>query len=490
MLSSLLEGVLIAFSWPVVGWMVVGLLVGIFCGAMPGLGASLGMALALPLTLPLDGPSAIILLVSIYSGAMYGGSIAAILINVPGTAAAAATTIDGYPMSKQGKATNALAISATSSALAGFLAIIVLFLLSPFLVEIVLAFGTPEYFLMAILGLAMITIITRGSLVKGLAAGGFGMLFTVVGVAPMNPEDRFTFGSFLLYDGLSYIAALIGLFAIAEMLKLSSESGSISDGFDISGSKREGFQTAIKNSSIIGKSSLIGMVVGAIPGAGASVSTFVSYGETMRSTKDDSKFGHGDERGVVAAESANNGTISGSLIPCLSFGIPGSSATAVLLGGLIMHGLLPGPGLFEENLHITYSLFTALFLGNIIILIVGMVLITRAGYVTRIDTNYLIPIIIVLSLAGGMALRSNWIDVFTVVFLGIIGYYLKKNNFSLIAFVLGAVLGPIAEENFVRSLQLSDGSPIIFLTRPISLVIVILIFVIIFGPVVKRYREQ
>ncbi|APW98390.1 hypothetical protein CHINAEXTREME_11610 [Halobiforma lacisalsi AJ5] len=488
--DAFLEGIQIALSWPTIGWMVVGVLLGIVIGAIPGIGPNLGMAVALPLTLPLGGTNAIILLVGIYSGSMYGGSIAAILMNVPGTAAAAATTFDGYPLSRQGQASFALSASALSSAVAGFLTIAALIVISPGIVALVLLLGSPEYFLVAVLGLSMITIVARGSMVKGFVAGAFGLLVTTIGIAPMSSELRFTGGSLVLYDGLSFVAAILGLFAIAEMLKLAGEEGSIArDEIDTSGSVLAGASKALSKPIPLVKSAFIGMFIGSLPGSGASVSNFVAYGEAMRSTASD-RFGNGEITGVIAAEASNNGTVGGSLIPALSFGIPGSGATAVLLGGLLMHGLQPGPDLFSSDLHLTYSIFVALFLGNIIILVLGLGLITRAEYLTRINTEYLIPMIVVLAVAGSFTLRNNWVDVATVLVLGAIGYYMFKHEYSVIAFILGMVLGPIAEENFLRSLQLSDGSWTIFVASWPSRLLVGLIIIVLIGPVVQNWRRR
>ena len=485
-IGALSEAIGIVFSWPTIGWVLVGLSLGIIAGALPGVGSALGMAIILPLTLPLDPADAIILLVSMYSGAMYGGSIAAILVNVPGTGAAAATTLDGYPMSKKGRAIEALSISASSSAFAGFLAVATLILLSPVLIELVLLFGTPEYFLMAVAGLAMITIVAQGSIVKGVVAGAFGLMLTSIGIAPNAPVQRYTFGNIALFDGISFIAALIGMFAIAEMIKLAAQHGGIADeGIDFSGSVTEGVQTTIEHPKTVIKSGYIGMIIGAIPGAGATVSNFIAYGEAMRSSNRAEKFGEGESLGVISSEASNNGTIGGSLIPTFAFGIPGSGSTAVLLGGLLMHGLRPGPELFNAELTTTYAALVALLVGNLFILLVGVFLVTRLGVLTQINTHVIIPVIVVLSIVGSYTININWIDVVTVILLGIIGYFMVQYNYSVIAFVLGVVLGPIAEENLVRSLQLSDGSYMIFLTRPISALLVLFTLIVLFGPFLK-----
>lgn len=466
-------------------WILVGILLGIFFGALPGIGATLGMAIVLPLTIPLNGTDAIILLISIYSGAMYGGSIAAILINVPGTAGAAATTFDGYPLSQKGKAVNALTTSALASALGGLLTILILILISPLMVEAVLLFGSPHYFLMALLGIAMISVITRGSVVKGLVSGAFGLMIMTVGIAPTVPVERYTFGSTLLYSGLSYIAVLIGLFAIAEMIRLAAEETISKTDINMSGSRLDGIKSVLRHPVLVVKSALIGMIIGAVPGSGASVSNFFSYGEAVRTSKRPEEFGTGIEEGVIAAEASNNGTVGGSLIPTLSFGIPGSGSTAVLLGGLIMHGLRPGPDLFTASLNVTYSIFLALFFGNFLILAMGLLLVPKTGSLTQIDTQIIIPIIIVLSFLGSLALRNNWVDVGTIVALGFIGFYMKKYNYSVIALVLGAILGPIAEENLYRSLAISGGSFDIFVSDPLALLLVIFIIIILIGPAIS-----
>jgi putative tricarboxylic transport membrane protein len=466
-------------------WILVGLVVGIFFGALPGIGATLGMAIVLPLTIPLEGTDAIILLISIYSGAMYGGSISAILINVPGTAGAAATTFDGYPMSKRGQAINALTTAASASALGGFLTIGILILISPLMIEIVLLFGSPHYFLLAILGLAMISVITKGSVVKGLVAGSFGLMLMTVGIAPTVPVQRFTFGSTVLYSGLSYIAILIALFAIAEMIRLAAEDTIAQEAVTMEGSRIAGLRNAVSHPILVAKSAIIGMLVGAVPGSGASVSNFLSYGEAVRSSDTPDAFGSGIPEGVIASESANNGTVGGSLVPTFAFGIPGSGSTAVLLGGLIMHGLRPGPDLFTTQLDVTYAVLLALLVGSLVIVIVGLTVIPRAGYLTQIDTHVIIPAIIVLSFLGSLALRNNWVDLLTVVLLGFVGFYLKRHEYSVIAFVLGAILGPIAESNLYRSLAVSGGSFDIFVSDPLAIGLLLAIVGILLGPALK-----
>ncbi|MGM0604893.1 MAG: tripartite tricarboxylate transporter permease [Halobacteriota archaeon] len=479
-----------AFTPDILLWLTVGLLLGIILGGLPGIGSPVGMAIVLPLTLPLDATPAIVLLIAIYSGAMFGGSISAILLNAPGTESAAATTLDGYPMAQQGLAKNALAIATTASALNGFAAAALLVVISPVLIEVVLAFGSPEYFLLAILGISLITIVTQGSIVKGLVAGALGFMTSTIGVAIMSPRPRFTFGQLGLYEGISFVAALIGMFAFAEMMKLAAKQQIAEEGVELAGSIKDGIKTVFQYPKTTIKAGLIGMGIGMVPGSGATTSTFVAYAEEARSSAKDGYFGEGDPRGVIAPEGANNPTVSGSLVPTLSFGIPGSGSTAVLLGGLLMHGLQPGPGLFEAQLDVTYTFFITLFLGNFLILALGYTAIPYLSKLTVIDTHTIIPMVVVLSYAGAFTLNRNWFDVAAVIVLGVLGYYMVKYNYSVIAFVLGIVLGPIAEENFFRSLQISGGSYSVFVTEPLSAMLVIAILAVLFGPFVKPYLSN
>lgn len=491
-IEAFFEGLSVAISLDALFWLTVGLLLGIVLGALPGIGSPVGMAIVLPLTLPLESTVALILLISIYSGAMFGGSIAAILINAPGTESAAATTLDGYPMSKNGLAKNALAIATTASALNGFLAAGLLILISPTLIEVVLAFGSPEYFLLAILGISLITIVTQGSIVKGLVAGALGFMISTIGTGILSPRPRFTFGMFGLYDGIDFVAALIGMFAFAEMMKLAARKQIAEETVELGGSIRDGIRSVFQHPKTVLKSGALGMGIGMIPGSGATTSTFVAYAEAARSAED-GLFGEGDERGVIAPEGANNPTVSGSLVPTLSFGIPGSGSTAVLLGGILMHGLQPGPVLFGEQLQITYALFISLFLGNVLIIAVGLTIIPYASRITEINTNVIIPMVVVLAFAGTYTLNQSWFDVLAVLLLGVLGFYMVRYNYSVIAFVLGIVLGPIAEENFFRSLQISGGDYSIFLDptgRPLSFLLSSIILLVLLGPFLKPSLER
>jgi len=484
MVEDIIAAFIEIFTWPTILWAVLGVFIGIIGGALPGLGATVTMVIFLPFTASLSQIPALIFLIGIYNGAHYGGSIAAVLINVPGTPAAAATTLDGYPLTKQGYAKEALTISALSSGMAGLIMSLALFVLTPVLLIIVLLFGSPQYFLMTVIGLALIVIVTKGSMVRGFIAGGLGALYASVGIAATLPDARYTFDTLILLDGLSFIAALIGLFAIAELLVLVKRESIAIDNLEVSGNVMNGVRAVIRNPITLIKSTFLGLFIGSLPGAGASAANFIAYAEEIRAGGSDKNYGEGEFSGIIACESSNNASVGGALIPTLSFGIPGSAATAVLLGGMLLHGLIPGPNMFTENIQATNAMFAMLAVGALIIITMGTTLLPQIGhYFTRIDTNIIIPIVVVLATLGGYGLRYNIADLLIgVLFLGLVGYYFKKYNYSVIAFVLGAILAPIAEENLVRSLELSDGSWMIFVNDPLSAILTIILLIVLIGP--------
>ncbi len=457
-------------------WLVTGVVIGIVVGAIPGVGSVLGMSIVLPLTIPFGGTEANILLISIFSGAMYGSSISAIILRVPGTAAAAATLLDGYPITERGEPRYALALSAVSSALGGSLTMILLFLLIPFLTPLVLLFGSPQIFLVSIFGILMIGMIaSQGSFVKGFTAGMFGILIMTIGLAPATPGTRFTLDSMLLYNGLDFVVILIGMFAIGEMLRASDLKETDLTDVTNGGSVFEGIRTSIKNYYLLIKSGLIGMGIGAIPGAGSSASNFFSYAEAVRSSSNPEEFGTGKAEGVIAAEASNNGTVAGSIMPVIAFGVPGSAATAVLLAGFILHGITPGPDLFGDQLDFTYSLIFALLLGNVLILFAGLTIVPYVGqYISNLRMDAIIPVVVVLSTIGAYTMRTNWIDLLTIFVFGVMAYYMYRYDYSVIAMVIGAVLASVIEVNLNRTLVLGDWSPIIFLESPVSIAIIVI----------------
>jgi putative tricarboxylic transport membrane protein len=465
-----------------------GLLLGIIFGAIPGIGGVLGMAILLPLTTGIDGITAVILLTSIYLGSLYGGAVSAILLNIPGTGAAVASTFDGHPLSKQGRSNYALSVSAISSALGGFIASILLILIAPYLVNVVLAVNTPQYFLIAIFGLAILPLVVETSQVKGLFAVALGLLVMSIGVAPGAVTVRYGFDISALHLGINYVGILIGLFAISEMLILfGMEREQVAAGDKDTNIKyvntiTEAGAYVIKRPVLMIKSTIIGLGVGSVPGTGASISNMVSYAEAVRSSDDPDSYGEGNTNGLIASEAANNATCAGSLVPVLTFGIPGGAAAAVIMGGMILHGITPGPRLFTSDIQITQTIFASTAVGSLLILVIGILGVVHIGKITRVDKDYIIPLVIVFAISGSYSLNISFIDVFTVLFAGLIGYLFRKFEYSIVALLLGAILGGIIETNLLRSLNLGGGSYSIFIEAPLSIFIIFLIFAVTIGP--------
>ncbi|MBW1613081.1 MAG: tripartite tricarboxylate transporter permease [Deltaproteobacteria bacterium] len=464
---------------------LLGTLVGIIVGAIPGVGPALGVALALPFTFQMDTLLALLFLVSLYDGAMYGGSISSILINTPGDGSAAATTLEGFPMARQGKAMTALSITATASALGGFIGDIIAIFVSIFMIPVLLLFGTPEYFLIAILGIILVSLVAQGAFYKGLISGVLGLTLTVIGIAHVSTADvRFTFNSLALYDGIHFLPVLLGLFGVATMAQLSGESKQhISQIESLGGSRIEGVLITLRHWKSLIKSSIIGFIIGSIPGTGGTVANFISYGEAVRSSKNRDAFGKGNPVGLIATESANNAQIDGALLPTLLFGIPGSATTALVLAAMLLHGLRPGAGLFTgDGYVITLSLFLGLLYSEIMIIAFGLGTVRILGMITKIDKHLIIPFVIITAMLGIFSLHFNWLDLIVMAGSGILGFIMQKYGYPIIPAVLGVILGGIIEENLMRTINLGGGNLSLLVTRPVSLILLILIVASIITP--------
>jgi putative tricarboxylic transport membrane protein len=494
--DSLWQAVLVVTTPVNLLFILSGTFAGIVVGAIPGIGPALGVALFLPFTMYMDTVPALLFIVALYDGGMYSGSISSILLNTPGTGASAATTIEGFPMAKQGKAITALTISATSSALGGLLGDIVAISASALMLTFLMLFGTPEYFLLGIFGIVLVSLVTKGAYYKGLISGLLGLAITTIGMAPVSTADvRYTFGSLELFDGISFLPVLLGLFGVATMAKLSGETKKhISTIETLGGSRMEGVLLTLKNWKILIKSSLIGFIIGTIPGTGGTVANFVAYGEAARSSKNRDKFGQGNPEGLVATESANNAQIDGALMPTLLFGIPGSATTAVLLAAMLLHGLRPGTGMFHgPGYIITLSLFLGLLYSEIVITIFGLATVKILGKITTIDKHLIIPFVIMLATLGIFSLHFNWVDLVVMAGAGVLGFVMQRYGFPVIPAVIGVVLGQIIEENLMRTIELGGGTLSLLYTRPVSLILLILTIAAIVTPfatfLFKRVKE-
>jgi putative tricarboxylic transport membrane protein len=462
-----------------------GTLMGMLFGAMPGINASMGVALLLPLTYGMPPITALTMLLGIYCGAIYGGSITAILINTPGTTAAACTTFDGHPLAAQGKAGKAIGMATISSFAGGIISIIILILLAPVLAKVALKFGPPEYFALAVFGLSIITSLSSGTLVKGLIAGFFGLMLGTVGMDMMNGTPRYTFGQVALLDGFSFIPVLIGLFAVSQILINVEKLESL----NMKDSKILGLLPTLKElKSVVPtilRSSLLGSFIGILPGAGATISSFICYNEAKRWSKTPEKFGKGSLEGVAAPEAGNNAATGGAMVPLLSLGIPGSETTAVLLGAFMIQGISPGPLLFRDNIGVAYGIFAGLILANIAFLIIGLFGVKGFVKVLQIPTRILMPLILTLAFVGSYSVKNNLINVGIMLGFGLVGYFMKKLKFPITPVVLALILGPMAESNLRRALIMSEGQWSIFMQRPISLVLLIITVLSLLYPIIR-----
>ncbi len=469
-----------------------GTIVGIIVGAMPGLTATMAVALLIPVTFGMPPLVGLALMGGVYSGGMYGGAISSILLSTPGTPAAAATAFDGYPMTKQGKGGTALTVATWASFWGGIFSTVALLLMAPALAKFSLRFGPPEYFVLAIMGLSSIVTLTKGSMVKGLMSGFLGLVLATIGMDPISGYMRFTFNVVDLYDGIPFMPALIGLFSVSQILDLTAETHIVEDLSDtIASIKRSKLPKGL--GPTITKGSIIGTIVGMLPGAGATIAAFISYNFAKQSSKDSDTFGKGNPKGVAASESANNGCVGGSLIPLLTLGIPGNSVAAALMGGLLIQGLIPGPELFSKYGAMTYGFILSLFLANIIFLVLGLYLAPYFAKVTSTPNALLIPGIAILSVIGSYAINNNMFDVWLMIGFGICGYFLEKGGFSTGALVLGLILGPIAELGFGQSLIMAGGSPMIFFERPLCIllwVITLLLMIPAFAGNFKKAKNR
>ncbi len=481
------EIMLNVFNLKVLGFIVLGVSGGICIGALPGLTATMGVALMLPLTFGLDTLSGILLLLGIYIGAIYGGSVAAILLRTPGTPASAATVIDGYVFTKRNEGRRALTISTISSFIGGMVGCIVLITVSPHLSKVALQFGAPEFFMLAVFGLSIIAHVSGASLAKGIISGTFGILISTVGIDRITGYMRFTFGSINLVNGISYIPIMIGLFALSEVLsKLDKgiHAAQPHAQLDTSRLQKSDVKKIFKTAPFSG---LLGTFIGIIPGAGADIGAFVAYNEAKRWSKHGEKFGTGITEGVAAAEAGNNGVTGGALVSMLTLGIPGDSVAAIMIGALTVQGLQPGPLLFKENSTLVYTIFLGLLVANVVMLLLGLLGVGIFSKVSIIPQGILMPVIIVLCIVGSYAINSNFFDVGVMIAFGIIGYYMQKSDIPLSPAVLGVILGPMAESNFRRALMLNEGKGIAnFFQSPISIFFFCMILVTLFWVPLKR----
>ena len=492
MLNYLAQGFSIAITFQNVLLMIIGSILGIVFAAIPALTFSTALVLMIPLTFGISPVAAISVLLGVYAGGMTGGSISSILLGIPGTPSAAATVIDGYQMTKKGEAGKALGVAIYSSIFGGLVSLLVLILVAKPITSLAIKFGPAEMFALVIFGLSTIVGLSEASMVKGLLSGLFGLLLCTVGMDPVIGFPRFTFGFTNLMVGVDIMPVMIGMFALPEVM----------DSFIFASQTRHNPVEKVKQSvsasfptvkemkglfSINLRSSLIGTMIGAIPGSGGPIAIFMAYDMAKKQYP---KVGTGVIEGIAAPESANNGVTGGALIPLLTLGIPGDSATAIVLGALMIHGIAPGPLLFRDNAPMVYAIFISLFLINLIVLVLqfgGMKLFVKVLDIPKVN---LMSMILVVSVVGAFAVGMNYADIIIMFGAGFLGYIMKRFDFPVVPLILGLVLGSIIETNFRRSLMFSSGNLAIFYTNPFVIIFLLLSLAMILGPAIRNQRAS
>lgn len=478
-MDNVLAGALVAFQPTSLLLAAAGAVLGILLGALPGVSATLGIALLVPLTFGMDPTPALIFIGAVYCGAIYGGSISAVLLNVPGTPAAVATMIDGYAMTKAGRGGQALGLCTMASMIGGQVSVLALLFAAPLIASVALEIQSSEYFWIVLFAMTTVGAIGEGSPLKGLIAAAIGLALGTIGAHPMTGTVRYTFGELALYEGLPVISALVGLFSISQVLILAEGHGmSTQLAVPRLGRIWPGWGTLWSLKNHWSRSSVLGTIVGLIPGAGADIAAFIGRSEARRYAREPERFGKGSPEAIVGAEAANNAVVGGSLIPMLSLGIPGNAVTAALLGGLLIHGLIPGPRLFSDAPDILYPFIFSLFIANLFFAVVALVGLRWLSRIVLVPQGIVAPTVAALSVVGAYAFRNIGFDIWIMVSMGLFGYALRKAGYPLAPVILGLILGPLAEENLDRVLRFATANDMsvmqYFLSRWLTVVLMVL----------------
>lgn len=472
-----------------------GLAGGIFVGTLPGLAAIMGITLMMPFTFAMDPASGLVMLGAIYCGGIYGGANASILLNTPGTPAAICTTFDGWPMTKKGRGSEALFGSLAASVIGGLIGTFLLVIGFAPLAKLSLEFGPPEFFWLTIFGLSTIAAMSSGNIVKGLLGGAIGLFVTTIGLDPFQSTPRFNFGFDSLILGIDMVPVVLGVFCFAQMLVLlETNDAYVAEYQHTKGVVLKVFRKFFKDCKInLIRSSIIGTLIGMLPGAGACIASLISYNEAKRWDKNPGRYGTGVMEGIVASEAANNAMIGGSLVPMLALGIPGSAIAAVIQGGLLAHGMRPGSQLLLTSGEIAYTFIMSLILSNILMLFVGYYMIKLSSRILKVPNYVIIPTILVLSVIGSYSIRNSMFDVKVMFVAGILGYLFSKLKIDAGPIALGIVLGPIAENNLGLSLMLAETKPSLWhvlVFRPISTILIVMCILSVMTPLILEWKNK
>jgi putative tricarboxylic transport membrane protein len=488
--DGFLQGLQVAFSLEGITFVLIGVVIGTVIGMIPGLGPITAIAVMIPITYGMDPAIALLLMAGVYYGAAYGGAISSILLNAPGVSEAVATTFDGYPLAKQGKAGKALAVAAIGSFAGGTISLIFLTLLAPSLAKVAVSFGPPEYFALMLLGLTAIASLSDGSTVKALIAGIIGLMLATVGIDGQTGTTRFTFGNVHLLEGIDFLVIALGIFALAEVTSLIRQRKEKVQNMKEIGSLKLSKSEFKEVAPTMGRQSILGFLVGVLPGAGGTISSFLGYISEKKLAKKPEEFGKGSLRGVAAPETANNAANNGAFVPLLSLGIPGSGTTAVMLGALVVLGIQPGPLLMADHPDIFWGVIASMYIGNVFLLILNLPLIPYIARILLVPKPLLISLIIVFCLIGVYAVSFSTFDLYLLVAFGIIGYAMRLLKFPAAPLLLAFILGGMMEQAFRQSLTISNGSLSIFFERPIATIMLLFSFLASLIPVVKYWRNR
>jgi putative tricarboxylic transport membrane protein len=482
--------------------LLAAIVIGFVTGALPGFSSSNAVALLLPVSIGMETHHALIFMAGIYCGAQYGGAPPAILLNAPGEPGGAATALDGYPMTKRGEGLRALGIARAASGLSGVIAALVVIAAFAPLTDLLLDFGAPELFAIAVLGLAVVSAVGGSNVFKGLLIGALGVLVSLISADPVYGTPRMTFGILDLYDEVPFVPALIGLFALSELATIAQRGQVVVDVDDARrlhklgwrgelGQLAAGFGDVLSRPLHIIRGSLIGTAVGIIPGAGSSISNFLSYGLARRLSRKPETYGTGNPEGIIASEAADNGVTAGAMVPTFGFGIPGGGTTAVMLAALVLHGIQPGPGVLRDQAPLVYGVMLAILFASILTIPLGTALGALLVRVVLLPARFLVPGVVVLAFIGTYSFRNSSFDLLLLPLFGIFGYVLRKHDYPLVPFVLGLILGPLAEGNFNRSLLISQGDWSIFVRGSIAPVVwALVLLVVVVLPLLEWRRRR
>ena len=493
MFADICTGLISILTPETIGAVALGIFTGLMFGAIPGISGIMAISILLPMTFYVSPLVGIPMLLGIYKASMFGGSITAILLNTPGAPPAVCTAMDGYPLARQGKAGKALNAALTGSVFGDTFSNILLICVAAPLSYLTLKIGPVEQFTLILLALTVVGSISGRSLLKGMSCAGFGLLLATVGVSATTGDIRFTFGHDELVSGIALIPMVIGLLCLPEVIH-QARAGirrQVLAKIDLRGENgRLTWPEFRRNLPLLFRSSIIGSIIGALPGLGVTPAAYMAYSEAQRTSKTPEKFGKGMVEGVLAPEAANNAVTGSAMIPMLTLGVPGDGATAILMGAFMLHGMVPGPSLFAEQGNVLYAIMLGLLVVNVFMYIVGTGLTRFYAHITRIPYEILAPIVLTFCIAGSYSTNNRIYDIYIILIFGIVSYFLRRMGFQLVPILLGIVLGPLAEKNFRRAMVISEGSFSIFFTRPIScaFILIAIVSVAIFG--IRNYKSR